>query len=438
MSATYIEFRNQLTAPNAPPQLVFGVAQQQDDQPNLFPWSLQSATNPLARFDAQSIEPDNPGIFRITGQSIFDELSQDPNFQVFYNGTVAAPIGSADRMVLIKCQSESVANTFPWEALHDPQGFAALHRQLPFVRLVKPKRTLVDVAFAGTLRLVAVIGAAGEDGTTEWAALRQAMGAWQGDVDALVFVDTVDLRDKVNNGDLPGVAAELTPEAADLLLLRIGEHLPQVVHVFCHGNPDGGGQLEIANRLTANGAAPLVIGAEELAPALASAWLVTLNACGSGGAVEPGSSSFACTLVEQGIPYVVGMRQRVGADVAHAFAGAFMSGAFAEFDRAWKGQAATWTPNFGPALTSARNRIVADAGLTRLSAGEQKAWTLPIMCAAATPLRVALRQAADPAAIARQAELAQLRDFLANNNPPAAIRTQIEDRIAELAAAPGG
>lgn len=433
MTATYIEFRNQLTA-HAPPQLVFGVAQQPDDQPNLFPWRLQSATPPIARFDAQSIDPDNPGIFRETGESIFTELSQDPNFQIFYNGTIAAPIGSADRMVLVKCQSESLAHAFPWEALHDQQGFAALHRQLPFARLVKSKKAPTQAAFDGRLRLVAVIGAVGEPSGPEWTALQGALAAWNGGVDALVLVDSLALVGTVTTAALPGVTAELTPQFPDELVLRIGQHLPHVVHIFCHGNPDGGGQLEIAHTQTALGVKPLTIGAGELAPALASAWLVTLNACGSGGAAESGSSSFACTLVEQGVPCVVGMRQRIGADVANAFTGAFLSGALAEFDRAWTSGAETWTPQFGPALTSARSRIVATIGLSQVNAGEKKAWTLPIMCVAANPLRIALRKRADPASIRREAQIAELREILTRPDLDPIVRAGIEHRIAELSA----
>lgn len=438
MSTTYIEFRNQPAATNAPPQLVFGVARQPDDQPDVMPWNLSSATDPLGRFDAQAVDPISPGVFRQTGESLFAELSKHPDFVQLYNDTVAAEIGDAGRMMLIRCKPESTAHAFPWEALYDPNGFAALRHQLPFARLVKPKKSRSDVAFDGKLRLVAIIGADGEPGAPQWDALQQALGAWQGEIDARVFVDSVELLSTVSDAKLLGVTGELMPQFTDQLLARIGQHVPQVVHIFCHGNPDGGGQLEIANLLTAGGEKPLVIGAEELAPALASAWLVTLNACGSGGAVEPGSSSFACTLVEQGVPYVVGMRQRVGADVAHAFAGAFLAGAFTEFNRAWESGAKTWTPNFGAALTSARNRIVTTIGLTASSAGRQKAWTLPIMCAAVVPLHVTLREPTDPAAIARQAQLDQLRDFLATNDPPVAIRGQIEARVADLAAAAGG
>lgn len=439
MSATYIEFRNQTAAPGAPPQLVFGVAQHPDDQSDMHFWGLDPAIDPLARFDAQSIDPVLPGIFRQTGESIFAELSKHPDFKQFYDGTLAAPLGSPNRMVLIRCKTESVAHAFPWEALHGPDGFAALQRQLPFARLVKAKNPRQEAVFDGTLRLVAVIGAAGEDGTPEWAALRKALGAWQGAVAVLVFVDSIDLRDEVTRAKLPGVTAELMPEAADELLRRIGQHLPHFVHVFCHGNPDGGGQLEIANLLTASGEAPMVIGAARLARQLDSAWLVTLNACDSAGAVEPGTASFACTLVEeQGVPCVVGMRQRIGANVAHVFARAFLGDVLAELDRAWSSAAASWTPNFGPALTTARDEIVTAIGLTPPRAGEQKAWTLPIMCSASTPFRVGLRQPADPAAIERQAELAQLRAFVVDASQPAAIRAQIEQRIAELTAAPEG
>lgn len=439
MSATYIEFRNQTVAPNTPPQLVFGVAQHADDQPDVYPWGLSSAADPIARFDAQTVDPASPSIFSQTGQSIFAELSKHPDFQQFYNGTLAAQVGNAERMVLIRCKTESAAHAFPWEALHDPEGFAAIKRRLAFARQVRPKEKRPEPVFDGTLRVVAVIGAAGENGDPEWLALRSALAVWQGPINALVLVDSVALRDTVATADFPGVSVDLVPGTADMLLRRIGHHLPHVVHIFCHGNPAGGGQLEIANLLTAAGEAPMVIGAGRLAPQLASAWLVTLNACGSAGAAEPGTASFACTLVEEGVPYAVGMRQRVSADVAHAFAGAFLRGALAELADGWKDPATTMGPNFGAALTDAREEIVAHIGLTPANVEQQKAWTLPIMCAAATPFRITKRLTADDAAVIRQAELTQLRALLADPiaPPPIALRDQIEQRIAQLSAAGG-
>jgi hypothetical protein len=98
------------------------------------------------------------------------------------------------------------------------------------------------------------------------------------------------------------------------------------VHFFCHGTAGASATIEVETRIdrqTERTAGSLVIEASQLTglSGLETVWLATLNCCrgAQGGKVN----SFAKSLVENGMPAVIAMREAVAVAEAHAFTRAF-------------------------------------------------------------------------------------------------------------------
>jgi hypothetical protein len=436
MTSTMVRIRS--TMANGEPRLTFSV----DGNPALDQMlNVMPDKPPVDAFLQMHSNPNQPTtVIETTGSALLDDLRQHKNLDPALNNTINSLLGSPDRGVHIEIHSVArIAHNMPWEALHDAtHGFLALASGIPFTRIVQPARPearRTGAVFDGRLRIVAVIAASGIPGHPEWDALRVALSSWSGELACKVLVDDAALRDAVNGAGLAGVAAELVPKTASDLVQAIDAFTPHFVHLFCHGQSASGGILEIANAGTAFGGPPIYLTPVDLAPALRSSWLVILNACSTGQAhAAANTSSFACTLVEQGVPFVTSMLQDIPAGDAHRFAQAFLGKALADL----KAQVAKGTPfvlAFSQALVVSRNNI---AGGNPILPARVKEWTFPILCAAPTEFTIRPVASMDGAdhqqATATAAQIRLLTQFLIDDDLTAQQRLRIEKRIALLEA----
>lgn len=118
----------------------------------------------------------------------------------------------------------------------------------------------------------------------------------------------------------------------------IHEFSSHLLHFFCHGVANPFPRLEVGTALDWERKQPGSIPIEgrqlhDRADPEGNTWLVTLNCCESAlqGEVR-GSRSvpIASALVTAGFPAVVGMRERVEGDLAHAFCRLFYEGLLTE------------------------------------------------------------------------------------------------------------
>jgi hypothetical protein len=333
----------------------------------------------------QSTPQQNSTVIQAAGDAILTALFTHANGKVAIANTLNAPVNDRAREIRIHIENiAKIAHNLPWEAIHDPlDGFIALSRGVPFRRVVPAVRPdvvrRVDT-FNGTLKIAAVIAAGGIPGDPQWLALRAALDTWQGAKQCMVLVGTTVLRDTISALALPNVQVELVPLVGDDLVQSVGNFAPHILHVFCHGQSEAGGVLEIATPNTEFGGSPLFIRPTQLATALRSTWVVVLNAC-STGQVNPSvnSNSFACNLIEQGVPFVAGMLQEVPAGVAHRFAETFLSRLVGDLSQQFP-QNARFPLQVAPAVMAARASIMALYGGNPGLEGRIKEWTLPILC----------------------------------------------------------
>jgi hypothetical protein len=379
MSATIVKIRRTV-ASDGTPSFTFAVdGLPQDDQT----LSVSQDTPPVSDFIALKGDPGAARpLIETAGHALLDDLNRHKNMSHALQSTRMSPVGATNREIRIEIAGTAkAAHGFPWEALFDT-NFIALNDQIPINRIIPASSARTSASFGGKLKILAIVAAAGVPGEPECKAIQKALTQWSGDCEYKLLVDTSEAATAA------GAAASLVPDTAEELISQIGDFGPHILHIFCHGQSDGGGVLEIANELaTKFGANPLFVTAGKLTPALQTTWLVSLNACATG-EVNPATdtSSFACTLVDQGTPFVTSMRQEVVAGVAHVFAEAFLSKALSYLDGALKNGPVDLC--FGDALTAARDRIAAFFGNPMVMAPRIKDWTLPILCAASVPFKV--------------------------------------------------
>lgn len=364
------------------PSLSFAV----DGNPALDqPLDLAPNRPPLDAFAVyQSTPQQNSTVIEDVGNAIRVALWAHENGKTALANTLNAPANDSTREIRIHIERiAKAAHNLPWEAIHDPQeGFIALSKGVPFRRVVATKPGVVRKAgtFSGTLKIAAIIAAAGLPGELEWEAVKEALDNWQGAKECLVLVASTTLRDAINALALPNVRVELVPSTGDELVQAIGNFAPQILHIFCHGRSESGGVLEIAKPNTEFGEAPLFVRPNQLNNALGSTWVVVLNACSTGQVnPEANTNSFACNLAEEGIPFVAGMLQEVPATVAHSFAKTFLLRLVGDLKQQFP-QNGRFLLQVAPAVMAARASILAAYGGDPAFERRIKEWTLPILC----------------------------------------------------------
>ncbi len=372
------------------------------------------------------------------GDALVADLMKHANLSFSLTSTLNDP--PAQRRIHVEIQKRaSAAHNYPWEVLHNADGFLATTPGVAFVRVVPvADNARKDAAvFGGTLKILAVIAAAGVDGTKEWEALDAGLRRWTGPLECRVLVHSPALKTLIEDAPnkLVGVQCDMVPLDSLELTEMLDQFLPHICHIFCHGQADKSPRLEIANNATNFGNPPLFLSAAELAPHLKSAWLVTLNACSSGAAVgDINVASIASELVELGVPMVVAMRQVVPVTVANRFTRSFFSLGLHKLDADFK-QQQSFVFDLNEAVVGARRAIVGDYGGPPVE-DRIKEWTLPIVCSGSKPFEIRMPEPGaviDDARLARtESEIAVYKNALETGGWSDAKRAEIEARIAEL------
>ena len=222
------------------------------------------------------------------------------------------------------------AETLPWETLCAREGFLALDERWPIARLCPFERDPTTTDFQPPLRVMALIAA--DDGPgcdwdkSEWRALLGSLESADFRVSVKALVANPRLLEEIEATDstIVDVDASHVGRRRDLIQ-AITDFEPNILHFFCHGREVGGRpSLQIGTRGSINKVTPaLTFEAADIPTQNASElWLVLLNCCGSA-AANHSVGSFAFTLVDDGVPAVVGMRQEVEVTHANAFTESF-------------------------------------------------------------------------------------------------------------------
>ena len=402
---------------------------------------------PLDDFNRMVSDPeqDTP-LVTTAGDALHADLMQHKNWQNALDTTLGAA-AARDRRIHVEIPGVArSAHNYPWEVLHYGAGFPATNPGISFLRIVPPHPDSArpGAVYEGTLKLMAVIAAAGVDGKAEWAALRAALKRWKHPISCRILVDRPALRDQIVAEGIAGLECDLvrTDGQGPTLFGHLDDFLPHVVHLFCHGQVDQSPRLEIATNKTAGGDPPLFVSAAELAPHLGTAWLVTLNACSSGEVnADANTNSIASELVERGIPFVTSMRQEVPVQVANCFTRAFYESWLKQLSADVKAGNA-FELSVDDALFSARNAIVQKYGGGAKVEARIKEWSLPIVCAGSTRFEIKLptpqSNLSEQNLVETVAQIAQLRGALAAGGWSDQERAIIEQQIAALQKRLGG
>lgn len=224
-----------------------------------------------------------------------------------------------------------------WEMLYDEDGglFLSLNSTWPIGRLTSPQNAgRPPQPFPPSLRFMAVLSAAGQDGSLDWKHLNaeiQRARAANLPVEFLVFTGQPEIEEAVTSA---GGQLRPLPEKPDELVRAVRDFNPHVLHFFCHGSPNQGAPfLELATSndfLEGSGHGSLILPVDYLRDALVSSaiWLLVLNSCSgaeSGGPPgEADSRSLARKLAEEAeVPAAIGMAAPISPALAAEFTRSF-------------------------------------------------------------------------------------------------------------------
>jgi len=282
------------------------------------------------------------------------------------------------------------AETMPWETLRTREaGFLALDPRSPIARLCPYEREPTTTDFQPPLRVLAVIAADDDPerdwDTSEWVALLGALETADFRVSVKALVANPRVLAEIEAADSSNVGVEATYVGRRRDVVReITSFEPNILHFFCHGRDAGGKpSLRISTRGSVNAvAAPITFEAADIPVQTASElWLVVLNCCGSA-AADHHVGSFAFTLVEGGVPAVVGMRQEVEVTHANAFTESFYEALMSELrkplERLNEQVEIDWPATMHMPRMAIAEMCAGEDG-TRVAAESSREWTLPAL-----------------------------------------------------------
>jgi hypothetical protein len=240
---------------------------------------------------------------------------------------LARPPASPPQPIYFRVVSDA-ADELPWEQLYSaPQGFVALDSRWPLGRIVKRVQDLSDRSFLPPFRIVAVLAAAGREGQPQLDALAGAVARARADgLDALLHVITAEqaVIDRVAALQTNSVRAEWIGATPMDLARQITDAKPSILHLLCHGGFAAPGVRGLAfatiqDFLAQDTTGSVVLGVDGLTRALAlcDPWLVVLAACETAQASD--GTALAHSLVDAGVPAVIGMRRLVDLGTMNGF-----------------------------------------------------------------------------------------------------------------------
>jgi hypothetical protein len=358
----------------------------------------------LAQLRGGHLEPD---VMKRIGLSLSDCLRKHPAILHELDGILAS-----EGTIYLRLDPAAV-DDLPWEALHTPnEGFLAFNRRWPIAR-VKPVRRAVksEKTFVAPLRIFAVLAAAGPNvsAADEWESLYLALKKSNLNLKLKVVVCEDELKSKIDKSAETDTWIEcgFVPDQSELFE-QMASFEPQFVHFFCHGKASSPPFLQIGNRIDfkRNQPGSVIIESWQIsqrADPNENLWLVTLDCCETalqGGDNTSRSRPFASSLVIDGIPAVVGMREPLDQAVATRFCGLFYSSILANLRSELKAAREEHKPavlRWPSALFAARQELCRLADnqrpLTVVAEGA-KDWTIPVLYTRPEPFMVTI--ASDP------------------------------------------
>jgi CHAT domain len=290
------------------------------------------------------------------------------------------------------------AERLPWESLFDagPNAgrFLALRRSWPIGRIMGSSDAgdQIERTFDPPVRLLAVLAAAGQDARPEWDALYAAATQARFDLKIEVLLCDDLLKTHIDGLKDPNVKTYYLKEKAlqpdERTLPDALAGMPHFLHFFCHGSSGRAAELHLADPLTCKSTSsigPIRWDSQALLDeinALAEGpWMAVLNCC-DGAKAAGNAGSMARSMVEDGIPGVVGMSEAFKTSDAHEFCAAFYTRAFREVEAAFLAGDGRATIEWIKAMLTPRTRILErqkQNTATPLDSSECKAWAIPIL-----------------------------------------------------------
>jgi hypothetical protein len=331
------------------------------------------------------------------------------------------------------------ADVIPWEQLHiNGIGFCALDARWPIGRIAGRVDAVRGRAFRPPLRVVAVLSAAGRDGSDQLQALRTAVGNAGMPIQLHVISGDEDLLAAV-----PGAGetfARIAGTGPDFCA-QIADAKPHVLHILCHGGAEAGVRLLSFGRVDdfdtgrTDGRLRLPVGDLVAALTTCDPWLVVLAACETAGAGDIANGrALAHEMVEQGVTAVIGMRKLVDLTETNRFCEHLYPEVLKEIRTAIQpaaggGQTGERTIDWAVTLTNPR-KVMSDGDPTAADS-----WLDPVLYAQMDDLRIfpPSGQLSPEDYAELQGRLDKFRAFLAAQDP-ATLAPDVEAEVRALIA----
>jgi CHAT domain len=312
----------------------------------LAPVAYPKAQVPLPLGYSSSAMPawTTPRAVEAHGRELLKKLSNHPAIGLALADLMRAPLTQKRTLYFHIKPDTDEGELLWWEALCGAQDdqFLSLDARWPIARMAESgiDQQLCVPTFTPPLKVLVLLSALGRDAIPEWRRFYEAVESARKDglpVSVTALIGQPDLFQALTAdiaaGTVTGVTAQPIPDRLPDLAAVINSVGPHVVHFFCHGAANSGtARLELgvfADFARNDGKSQVVLAVETLMgfPGMQSTWLVTLNCCEGGKAVER-LHSMAYRLVAAGVPTAVGMLEPVDVSDAYEFCGYFYSAAF--------------------------------------------------------------------------------------------------------------
>lgn len=367
---------------------------------------------PLVPSDILQDLEHSPARIREVGQRLYEALGKQPAvLRAFRQGVDAgyqpgAP-GVAVYPIYLSCSQN--AEQFPWEMLwaDEERNFIVLYVETvrneegkpemvpiwPLARMTAPVNAAPKLprVVQPYLKVSAVISAAGIPGESEWDELHTALLPLGDRVRVQVFVADDQLKRHIEAAKGMNTVVEFVGDRSlSYLYSKVQAFEPNLLHFLCHGSNKDKPHLEIATRsdwVRGRATGSILVEARELVKfgQLRSVWLVTLNCCQSANATG-GVRSIARTLVEEGTPAVVAMREPIRPNHASLLTKALYAKLAHELAPFVTGNGGETIPHdvWPRSLQSARHLLLETAAAstnrpTSVAAALHSEWTLPVL-----------------------------------------------------------
>ncbi|MGW6703867.1 CHAT domain-containing protein [Streptomyces sp. NPDC054956] len=394
-----------------------------------------------------AVPADRPPSLAEYGAALRALMSQHPPVAKGLDNAFAQQIGTASPLYFHMVSTP--ADAVPWEHLYNGERFCALSRW-PIGRIARIQQDVDPCGFVPPLRIVAVLSAAGRDGTAQLTGLLNA--ARTGDARALgVHLHIISAQEELlavaraaeeeeaqraeGQADRPVITVQALPGTEPGLASCITAARPHILHLLGHGgiraNEPVFSFATVADYAAQKvgkpaGIGSLLLSAEDLAGVLKACapWLVVLGGCQTAAAVQ--TRPLAHELVSLGIPAAVGMRRTVSLGVADRFCKTFYPAVVSIILTAVQ-DGEVPVIEWAAALTPPR-KVLAGSDPERTDA-----WTYPVLYVQHSPFRV------HPGSFRKVEFLGYLkfweeyRDSLPDTTPPR-VRDYVETRIAQTQA----